>query len=484
MSGSQAMRGYRADVGGRELRPRNSYTPMRGAIAWMTGSFVLFLVVGDVSRVPDMVSLCAFIGATILAFAFGYWRRVRTWQAGEDDAAPEDDGRSARRWVLISALYVGVYGLALLVAYGATSPSQILDALRYPGEAYFFRLRDARLETSNAFVQILTLFAVLSTPVVPLLIVSWRQLTIAVKAVAFGGIALSCAYWVFLGTQKGVGDFAVYGVAALMVRGAIHGRRSSRRTRRAIAALSLLFVGYMVFNQTDRLEAENTTGGFKPNPIFAAFTNDDIARGVSTTLFYPTHGYLGLAYNLDTDFEWTEGRGSSRAFDSYWTQYLGGESVFPETYPARTEHRTGWPALTNWATIYPWLASDLTYPGAIVFMGLVGWCLAHFWLEATVLRRRLALLLMGQLAILIAYIPANNQLGITRPGLIAVVTLLVAYLLSKGTALARWLKPGTTPTARFGRLFRFSTAGPRRHGGFDCDEQDRSRSRRSPGASR
>lgn len=408
-----------------------AFTPLRVALAWLVGTFALFLLVGDVGRVPDMFKLIGFVTATIAAFALGYWLRAKTWRHPEE--SPADGGDSARRWVVFSAIYCIVFGAAFLAAYGASSPTDVLDALRNPGEAYFFRLRDARLDDESFAIQMLTLGAALTTPLVPFTIVFWERLTPVVRLLALAGAVSYCSYWIFIGTQKGVGDFACYAAVALLARAAIRGRRMGRRAVAAIAALGLAFGAYMVFNQSDRLTSENTTAGIQPNPIASAMFGEDIGRGVTTTLFYPTHGYLGLAYNLDTPVEWTHFRGSSRAFDSYWTQYVDTTAtpIFNDTLPAHTEQRTGWPALTYWTTIYPWLASDLSWPGAVAFMFLVGWWTARWWLEAVYLRSKIALLLVGQMAILIAYVPANNQLGITRPGLVAFLTLLGLYFLSR-----------------------------------------------------
>jgi hypothetical protein len=84
-----------------------------------------------------------------------------------------------------------------------------------------------------------------------------------------------------------------------------------------------------------------------------------------------------------------------------------------------------------WSTIYPWLASDLTYPGAILLMAVVGWFLAKFWHEAVLQRRVLSMALFGQLALLIAFVPANNQLGQTRPALIGFVSLCALSVLAR-----------------------------------------------------
>jgi hypothetical protein len=408
--------------------------PLTLSILWLAGTYAAFLVVGQTSRVPDLWKLSAYVASTVAAFAIGYRLKARRYVNAEPPANEEvtpQRAKSVRRWVLISAVYLALFGIALLGVYGATGLESVLSAIQSPGTAYFLRLRDtsATITGTNRFVQVLTLAAVLTTPLVPLVILYWKHLTIATRLAAAVGASLYCSYWLFIGTLKGLGDFMIFGVAAIMV--VLNSRdrspKTKRRIRLALIALVVLFAGYMVFNQADRLTSQDTTAGFTTNPVIESMVGEKIARGISVSAFYPTHGYLGLAYNLDTPFVWAGGRGSSQALDSYLQQYLDVKSVFPQTYPARTEARTGWPAGQYWATIYPWLASDLTFPGAVVFMGFVGWWLARFWYEAAFLRSRLSLLMFCQLMLLIAYVPANNQIGLMRPGLIAFVTLAAGY---------------------------------------------------------
>jgi hypothetical protein len=417
------------------LTARALGAPLRFGVLWLGGTYVVFLVLGQTSRVPDMWKLSAYVACTVAAFAIGYWLKARSYVNAEQRADEEvtlERAKSVRRWVLISAVYLALFGLALLRQYGATGPESIISAIRSPGAAYFtrYRVTSESIVDTSTLVQVLTLAAVLTTPLVPLVILYWRHLTFATRLAATVGVVLYCSYWLFVGTVKGLGDFAIFGLATMMIllNSPNRSRSTKRRVRIALIGLVVLFSGYMVFNQADRLTSQDTTGGFTTNQVVESLVGEKMARGISVSVFYPTHGYLGLAYNLDTPFEWANGRGSSRALDSYWQQYLGTEAVFPQTYPARTEVRTGWPADQYWATIYPWLASDLTFPGAVIFMGFVGWWLARFWYEAAFLRSRLSLLMFCQLMLLIAYVPANNQIGLTRAGLIAFTTLAGAYV--------------------------------------------------------
>ena len=414
------------------------YAPLTIAVAYLGGTYLLFLLIGQVWAVSNLADLSTFIGATILALCLGYFFKIRSY--GETARAPsitEGEVRSARRWVLMSSVYFVAFGTASMIAYGATSLPGVVAAITHPGTAYFAKFRVYELQQAtgerNLTIQILTILAVLSTPLIPFSVVYWRRLSLAVRGAALFGACVYGMFFLFIGTLKGLGDLLVFGLAShlVMTRGQWRSARRSTSRRRLVmtAVITLgIFVGYMAYNQSDRLALSGGAARFEPNPTVAALTNEQFARGLAVVAFYPTHGYQGLAYNLQTPFTWTAGLGSSRALDGYWVQYFGGQGALQSTYPARTELRTGWPAGRLWATIYPWLASDLTFPGTVVFMGVVGWFMARFWFEAAFLRSRLALLLFCQVMLLIAYVPANNQIGAGRASLIAFLTLSVAYL--------------------------------------------------------
>ncbi len=414
---------------------QHRYLPMKIAVAWLTGTYLLFLLTGRVGEVPDLLKLSLFVFATVGAFAVGYSVRARKFADQVTKSSVDLPVRTTpiRRLVLAGGVYYTIYGFSLLHFYGGSGLAEIARRIANPGTSYVARLRASEVlaEPSTA-VQVLTVFAALATPLVPFLVLYWRRIGPFSRIVAILGLSVYGSYWLYIGTLKGLGDIAVYALAALLVlrKGAFapthEGRSRSRRYWVIGLCIALAFLGYMVYNQAQRLSASDIST-YEPNPLVAAVAGDQLARGFTVTLAYPTHGYLGLAYNLQSPFVWSGFRGSSPALDSYASQYLGTDSVFQSTYPARTEVLTGWPSGMYWATIYPWLASDLTFPGAVLFMGVVGWWLARLWYEAAALRRHLSVLLLCQVAILIAYVPANNQIGLTRPGLIAFATLTALY---------------------------------------------------------
>jgi hypothetical protein len=419
------------------------WLPLGAALAWMLGTFGAFWLGDLADEVPNPGQLCLFVLGATGVFALGYILRVRrVRRLPEPQADPPSRVRLARRVVLACSVYHTAFGLAHLAEFGATGPGSVWASVQDPAGGYENKLAlyDVQRVTGQSDVILfgLSLLGVLSMALAPLLIVYWRQLTIGPRVAGLVGLAMEAAFWVYVGTKKGLGDTAVMLVAGLMIVTVAARRRRmtrpagpARRARSPVLLVAtgivLLFSLYMVYNQTARASHVGSAGIVRPDPVFESVVGYDISVGVATTVFYPTHGYLGLAYNLETPFEWSRGLGSSVTMTSYAKRFLGADPEAYPSYPERTEWRTGWPAWMYWATIYPWLASDLTYPGAALFMGLVGWLLAHTWIEAAYTRRILSMLIFAQLCLLVAYVPANNQLGLTLRSTAGVATLVAIY---------------------------------------------------------
>jgi hypothetical protein len=417
------------------------YRPLRIAVGYLGSTFVAFLAVGQAGRVPDLTYLTVFVFLTLVVFTAGY--AVQVSYGSPAEVAPAHHSKAPTLLITLCATYFLALGLANLSVSGVTSPAGVLHALTSPGSSYFDRLH-AEPPSSSAAVQLLTLAAGLYPLLVPLAVFHWSRIGVALRVYIVAGLATYIAYFLSIGTLKGLGDVLIFWAAsysakrcANRIRGTTQAKTRPRKQKLAVAAVVAIFLGYMAFAQSDRLNEGGQQALFPPNPVVAAVVGDDLASGLSVSLYYPTHGYLGLGYNLESPFVWTYGVGGSVAIGRYWQKFTGADSEIGNRYTARTERLSGWPDGMYWSTIYPWLASDLTFPGAVLFMGIVGWFLAKFWREAVLQQRTLSLALLCQLTLAIAFVPANNQIGQSSPALIAFVTTAAMSLWQRIRAVIR-----------------------------------------------
>lgn len=125
---------------------------------------------------------------------------------------------------------------------------------------------------------------------------------------------------------------------------------------------------------------------------------------------YLSGGYYGLSLSLQLPFYWTFGLGSSYVFAVLSQRILGLPFYFNEGYVFRMEEMFGWPALSKWHTIFPWLASDFTFAGTLLIFGIIAYLYAISWIEAQKYNNPISVLMFTLLNILLIYVPANNQL--------------------------------------------------------------------------
>jgi len=125
---------------------------------------------------------------------------------------------------------------------------------------------------------------------------------------------------------------------------------------------------------------------------------------------YMSGGYYGLSLCLSLPFVWTYGLGSSYTLNMIFVRIFGSENQLINTYPARMEARYGWPALTRWNTIFPWLASDFSFWGAILLFLPFSAIYSLSWKEAVDYQNPISIVLFSILTVGVVYIPANNQL--------------------------------------------------------------------------
>jgi len=153
----------------------------------------------------------------------------------------------------------------------------------------------------------------------------------------------------------------------------------------------------------------------------------NVALGIDSAIAIPTHGYCGLSHCLQLRFQWTYGLGHSLAAQELLRRFTGID-VYERTYLARSEMRSGWYGLQWWSTVFPWLASDVTFPGALLVMVMAGFLFAKTWMEAAYECNPVALALFAQLTLAVLFVPANSQIFQESQTMFGTYGLLLWYL--------------------------------------------------------
>ena len=419
--------------------------PMKIFQIYLWSTFGLFTISSFSLSLENPFLLFLIVGAGNVALFWGYKvavnkRKNILCELSFDSGSPSK--KTINVIILISTLYFFTYSFAHFYEYGFSLSWESLSIILDPGHAYMnkFLIYEQFEEEHRVSlcIQVLVLFGAVYAALIPILVVFWEKIYNSIRCLAISSIFCYELFFLSIGTMKGLGDLLIFFFSAWLVRNGNRQvgniskplKKTKNKSSRVILLVGLCaFVFYMPHAMQSRLDTSSKsldTKGPLENIVDYLFTKN--SDGINVALSYPIHGYSGLDKNLTPSFEWTYGLGSLLALNSYKNQYIGGVDYYKRTYPARTEELTGYPALQNWSTIYPWLASDLTYFGAIVFMYILGWFIGNLWIESFFYMRPLSIILFCQTVIMVFFNPANNQIFISRLTFLGFFSLLILYI--------------------------------------------------------
>jgi hypothetical protein len=382
----------------------------------------------------------------------------------------------------------------------------VVAGIADPGVAYAHSL-EIRGQRAFVFVSyIRILVGPLLFLLFPLLVVYWQDLSVRVRILGVSAIAFGVAISIADGVNKGLVDLV--GLAPVL---AVTGYFSSkiRLTSRqwvAVVAGWLVAVGlvmaYFGATQSTRIGSASKYGSL---PAAAATTPSPIASPAPTAVpspsvptptpaapspipatypggvrsipvdyghplvrvfphrlqttvvgvsSYLTQGYYGLYLSLRKPFVPMFGVGNSLFLTQQAVRITGNQNIAQMSYPSRIQ-QDGWDALGRWSSIYPWIASDVSFPGTIVVVFLIGRFFAMAWFDAVSSRNPFAFGMVALFAIMLFYFPANNQTSQFGEEFTAFWGILIAWLLTRN-GLVRFNLGQTTGQERrtLSRLLR------------------------------
>lgn len=416
--------------------PSTNYWPLTYFFSYLLISLIIFFI-GPVSYRDMNVSLLLFFMFMFFClFGFGYSIGIADSTGNYSNSNYHET--QVLKWVGISIVVsCGLQFFAFserLVAYGVSLDASNLFSL---GETYKKALL-FRPESTVVSVQLLTLLSpvvlfamVLGTHYYKKLSPRFRLLWITLIVIHVLNSLM------FLGTQRAVGNLVIYWFALILIRDA---KAGTRLRFKVVLALVFVILPLSAYVQYSRLIAYGVNLETAATMLFHRSMTIDVNNWVfiifgpkiglllTIVFLYFTMGYYGLSLSLELPFEWTYGIGNSFALMGYAQQYFGwGGTLIDYTYPLRVEATMGWPALRYWNTIFPWLASDFTFPGSLVILCLVAVLCAKTWKEILLYDNPISILIFAQICILLVFVPSNNQLMQTRDSTIAWIVTLVLW---------------------------------------------------------
>jgi hypothetical protein len=284
--------------------------------------------------------------------------------------------------------------------------------------------------------------------VIPLGILYWSRLGWIYRALFFSTVLCSLIFSALRGTDREIADLLIVSGSAFAVataRKRLEQPRGSRRTvnsgfwarrwRVALVGALALTVSGSVFveRKEDRMTTVKAFCFFNSgacadytHPLVAGM-NDGGRFATSMTAAYITNGYYGLSLALEKPFLSSWGMGHSAAVSRIYGVLGGDETIGTRTYNYRNID-DGWPEEYFWSTMLTSIANDVSFPGAVLLMGLFAWIWGRSWMDAVVARNDSAAIVFCLATFSVLYFPANLQILQTLEGYSTVVFWIVAWL--------------------------------------------------------
>jgi hypothetical protein len=274
----------------------------------------------------------------------------------------------------------------------------------------------------------------------PLGMVFWKQLSVSVRVALVGFILIDLLLWSASGMNKGIADYAILLPCMLVARKPAILLNITRNLAK-IGVIAILGVGALItffsVNMAGRSEDATMTLFDHDAGIAAEFHNPVLSTvppvfqaPLAALSSYFVQGYYALSLSLKEPFIFCYGVGNSFTLEGL-SRHIFNPPLYDSTYPARIESK-GWDSHGRWDSIYPWIASDLSFPGTIVFMFVLGRVFALVWTDVAFCRNVWAVCVLPQLLTMLFYIPANNQVLGFAP--IPFLTMLFLWHFSRTSA--------------------------------------------------
>ncbi len=399
--------------------------PFRWLMCWLLGTLTLWFLLYRDDRDIEVLATVVVSGAGLVAVWAGQrWGRHRIGPRLAASLGALPSGSSPRATIGVLLLYwLGVFYFMFEMASNAYvlafSRLDVSQALANPSLAYAGRqLALSSPLGTPGFAWIHHIGYVFLFVLPALLMLWWSRLGRLTRLVGFLAIVGYGLSWTAMGTLKGLVETAVLLAAPLAVAAARSrpAREDVPREGRAFVPLAVLVLvgaalGAAFLAATTLgarlIEAPQADRHVVPPAALVEVLGEQAAYGANGFVGYFTQGHSGLGASLSQPFVWTQGSGSSEAIQSI-APFLTSDELAHQAYPYRAQTYQGWSAKGKWQTVYPWLASDVTFMGAVGFVGLAALLGAIAWSVAVRRGGVLSTAIFTQAFLFLIYIPLNN----------------------------------------------------------------------------
>jgi hypothetical protein len=278
--------------------------------------------------------------------------------------------------------------------------------------------------------------------VLPLGIIYWNRISPTVKMFMAATVVCTLIISFMRGTDREFANLFIVSGSALMVRVA----RERSTTERAnylrrhwkglvfmslfVAISTVLFVSRKEgrLGGVDRVCAAGTSMCADLDSPLTTWMGDRANFGISGLVVSVSQGYYGLDLAMNREVETTWGIGHSPILLSIYEKYTGDVAFRTRAVTTKTSFYDDWSDKNLWSTLMAWLANDVGFIGAIFVLGLLGLLWGKTWRDAVYGHNDVAAVLFCAVMIMLAYLPANDQMFLSLEGFFTFYGLLALWL--------------------------------------------------------
>jgi hypothetical protein len=415
------------------------YAPFQVLVVYVLFTFAL-IVFGPITYYGfDPYLTGGFLAAVLVAVGFGYFFGIQRAERALLAPPPASGKEDKTRVLFLACLWIALISLAFAIAQSIFA-GELNLSIADLGQTYIDSYQGYERNTGSYSITFL-IYTFASPPTFIASVwglIYFRKQTVAVRgAIVLLIVGTLLYYTVGSGKQKQIGDTVVYLLVALAVAFGRGGRVFRPGVLMAAAAAVLLAIGGFVAILSQRyaaLAVDAFTINARNNPLqffdlghpFFKWFGTDLGFALAMFCSYLSQGYFGLSLALHTKFQWTWFLGFSYSIGVIANRVFGVPWMYERTYPYRVGLETGW-GDQKWHSIFPFWASDFTFPGTVVLFGVFGAILASAWMRSIRTENPYAVLVLTLMIEGALFLPANNQLFIAPGSLATVIVAGVLY---------------------------------------------------------
>lgn len=415
-------------------------------------------------RLLPLVATQIYMTGTVLLFAFGPWE----WPTRHPEQlygfliavqaalivgylsaahkAPTEPVRSSDPRRLILFCLIAMAAITPFLSYAKTGHwiPNIGEALSNPGKVYAESL-EVRRKGVNFGALVTDVLGPWLMALFPLVIFYWRRIQGTMRVAAV--ILLICMLLMSIATGQRR-DIADQMVTLPFILLASHWAGVTRLSRKVImtmtsglAAFTIVFVVYFTYSNMSRIGDVAAGAGINPithqganwdHPLLAQ-TPPEIRPAVFAISDYLTTGYYGCSLAMDRDWKPMYGVGNSMFLTYVAGKLTNDQTLLDRSYAVQIDYSDGFTYPVHWCTAYPYLANDVSFPGVVLLMILVGRLFAATWVDACGGKNPHAVVLFALTALMVIYLPATNRMLQDGDGISAFLGWLVIWLAYRKT---------------------------------------------------